>query len=1242
LIGLVVGLLALVPGVGLTQITKPADAPQPLSPLESLASFRVPPGFRPELVAAEPLIREPSGVCWDAAGDLFVCELHGYNLEGQYDIEELNLGGELDRVVRRLQADDKHKRAAEAETYGTIRRLIDSDGDGRIDSSVVWADRLPPCLGICAVRGGIIAACQTEILFLADRNGDGRADFRETLFEGFQKGPLERSINSPTWGQDGWIYFGRGVGGGTIRGPYLGGRGQGGRGLGGRGQGGRGQGGRGQGGSADGGRERGGRGPGEPADGEFSGGAVELPGTDFRIRPDGTAIEPILGGTATMGFAFTETEDRFTISTRNPGIFIAPIEWRYLARNAAVIVPSLQQDALADPRVYPSSHPHPWRSRRADDPGFSKFYSDRYGIEESAPNGYFTSACSPLVYQDIALPGIRGHLFACEPAQNLIHRSVVRRDGARLTLERTASEAASEFFTSTDPWFHAISLAHAPDGSLYIVDFYREIIEDYSAIPRYLQQLYGLADGQNHGRIWRLTHDEKLATPPADLSQKSTAELAEEVASPHHWRRMTANRLLIERGDLAAAAPMVRIVSEASEPFAVIGALRTLDAIGELTPAPVAAALTHADPGVRRLAIRLAERWLDAADEPATGASGEPSGETEPAGANVAQDVARIRELFFRVPGGLSDDPEPMVRLQLALSLGESASPAALVALAHLGRAHGDEPWMSAAILTALPERAGEWMAEWLRPGGRGIGERGAAMLEPLGQTVGNRRESGELATTLMLLNELPEDRDRARFLSGLRGSLRNPIDGQLPLQVRAAVVGWAQSPDDRLREEALPLIRLLKLETEEQRRVRLAGARQRIGDVQLSVEERLAALSGLTDESDPETSRTLIAALATSTPPLRDAIVAELVGNLHRRKWLLAAIDESTIPRSTLSAVQWQSIIGASDRELSDLASRLYQAVGDFDESLYHQFVVGLALPRDPAAGRQVFVRVCGNCHHAHGIGQRVGPDLTAEFRRSEETILRDVMAPSETISAGYATYTVATDGVAYTGVLIAETPTSLTLREAGGKEVTILRKDIEQFRAMPVSMMPEDLIRTLTPQDFADLLAWLRTPPTEIVLVDEDPRFAAALTEGEGTARFVRGDAMRGELCLEVTPPQRYAARIDGWEFPIREHPGPGEFRYLRFAWKSDAATGVMIELADDGGWPAADQPLRRYHAGGNTTSWRSLEIDPEPPRQWTVVTRDLWQDFGDFTLTGIAPTAMGAAIRVDAIELRQSPGD
>src|SRR5881398_3105780 len=111
------------------QIPKPTDAPRPMSPEQSAASYKLPEGFRMEVVASEPLIASPSGVCWDERGRMFVSELHGYNLEGQLDIEELNKTGELDTKVRRVQADEKFKRAAEAGTFGVVKALYDTNAD---------------------------------------------------------------------------------------------------------------------------------------------------------------------------------------------------------------------------------------------------------------------------------------------------------------------------------------------------------------------------------------------------------------------------------------------------------------------------------------------------------------------------------------------------------------------------------------------------------------------------------------------------------------------------------------------------------------------------------------------------------------------------------------------------------------------------------------------------------------------------------------------------------------------------------------------------------------------------------------------------------------------------------------------------------------------------------------------------------------------------------------------------------
>lgn len=582
----------LLASAGLSEVPRPGDAPKALSPAESARAFQLPAGMKIRLLASEPLITEPSGICWDERGRCFVCELHGYNLEGQYDIDELNKTGQLDMQVRRIQASDGAKKKAEAETFGTVKLLRDTDHDGIMDEAVVWADRLPPCYGVAPGNGGIIVACAPHIVFLKDNDGDDRADVRENLFTGFGTGALERGINSPTWGPDNWLYFGRGWNGGEITGPHLN----------------------------------------RP---------VALPATDFRIRADGTAIEPVSGSTRTIGMAFTESGDRFVTTTTHPGLFVTPIPWRYLGRNPDAAAPVLDSPASDDTRVYPISQPHPWRVKREQHAEYFAFYR-KISLSDAAASGYFTSACGPHVYQDHVLPGLHGHYLVCEPAQNLIHRAEIVRDGTRLRLQRVKGEERREFLASRDAWFHPMSLADTPHGGIAIVDFYREIIEDYSAIPRHLQQQYGVINGRDRGRIWILEPENSVGTPSAHMATLDDAALARELGGELFWRRRTAQRLLEERRRLPADHLLRR--------------------------------WKQSDADSKALMLR-------AADEDHF--KGAPT---------IERDLLGM---------GFDGEMPPQLALQAALSMGQSSSPEAKAALIRLARSQGHLRWMDAAIASS-------------------------------------------------------------------------------------------------------------------------------------------------------------------------------------------------------------------------------------------------------------------------------------------------------------------------------------------------------------------------------------------------------------------------------------------------------------------------------------------------------------------------------------------------------------
>ncbi len=1186
------------------EIELATDAPKPLEPEESLKRFQVRPGFRVELVAAEPYVRDPVAMAFDAKGRIFVCEIHGYNLEGYLDVVDLNKKGVLDKAVRRIPASDRAIEEAAREQYGTVKRLEDTDGDGRVDRATVWADRLEACYGVVPARRGVIVLCAPDVVYLADRDDDGTPEVRETLFTGFGVYDMWSRVNNPRWSVDNWIYAAGAIqSGGTIRGPHL---------------------------------------PGE----------VRVGATSFRFKPDGTAFEPCSGNASGFGLALTDWGDRFLVTNQQHALFVAPLAHRYLARNPYYAAPNLVLNVSTydhPARVYPVSRPDPWRLARSKEPAWVKFY----GEAEATANGFFTAASGQSIYRAADFPPeYRGNHFSVDNAQNLVHRCLLERDGAGYRVRR-ATEEQVEFLASTEQWFRPVNLTVGPDGALYVVDMYRDVIEDYSAIPRYLQQLYveSLIAGADRGRIWRVVAEGSVGRRPFDLTQASTAELVEHLADANAWWRGTAQRLLVERRDRAAVGPLALLARTGETPQARLHALYALDGLGALEPSLAERALDDPHYGVRTHALRLAERWLE-----------------------------RSPELAAKI-AGMVDDPDPRVRLQLAFSLGQTNDPRALEALAQLAAQYGDDAWMRAAVLSSVADSADALLASLLDRSGASAGA--GSMVHALASIVGARHDDGQVGRLLATVAGVEAEKLaplRVACLEGLieglgRGKpavLRSP-EGQSAL--RRLLV----DPAVRIRELALRTAGLVKLREAPEIEAALATAARVALDEDRPIDERKAAIgllagaplaklapvveelleprqpldvqraavAALASVDDPEAGALLLANWRVYTPKMQADVLGALFRRQNRLATLLDAIERGDVRPAALDAVRREQLLHASDpavrrRAESLLAGRATSA--DRSEVLA-RYQAALSLPRDPARGHQVYLDQCAKCHQLQDQGYAVGADLATASTRTDETILTDVLDPSRQITVGYQNYTVLTDdGRIFTGVLAAETATSITLRKEEGVEETILRRAIDQMEASSISMMPEGLEKEVTPQDLADLLAYLRealgpAPPPGIVLFDDEASLADVLTEGEGTVALATESPFSGAASLLVTPPQRWNLRIPGWEYPIVEKPSAGEFRYLRFAWRSQGGHGVMIELAGDGRWPPAEKPLWRYYSGRNTTGWQAVEVSPEVPGEWVVVTRDLWKDFGPFTLTGIAPTALGGLAQFDRIELLRS---
>ena len=1007
------------------------DAPQPLAPGESAKRIRLPKGFRIELVASEPVVKEPSGIAFDEHGRVFVCELHGYNVEGHIDTQELNKTGELDKTVRRIRWEFKGGKIAEEAAklqYGVVKLLTDTDGDGVMDKAEVWADDLPPCYGIVAARGGVIVACAPHIMFFADRDGDGKPDVRETLFTGFKVNTIERGINNPIWGLDDWIYVGSGSGGGTITGPKL-------------------------------------------------KGAFELGGSDFRIKADGSAIEHVNGSVGTFGLTMNDVGDRFPSSGGTPARYALPLPRHYLARNPHVATPGSTQAAANYGHGYRLSDPHPWRVKRGRDPAWVKFYGKR-----ETNSNYFSGGCSTTFYGGRLFPDeYHGNLFYCEPSLNIVHRTVLTRDGAGYRARRAPGEQESEFLASTDQWFRPMNLRVGPDGALYIVDMYREIIEDYSAVPRFLQQQYGLNKGKEHGRIWRLRPKGKKPAATDGLAKASTKELAQALADDNSWRRATAQRMLIERGDRGARDSLARLIrAEGTSSSGVIRALQTLRSLKSLESSDILGALAHEDHGVRVHGLRLAGPWLDS-------------------------DQA-LRSQLIR----MNQDPDPRVRLQLAMTLGESKDTWPVESLIDLAGRHGSDGWMAAAILSSSNNRNGGRLLLGLlgkielSPGAR-------ALLKPLATTVGGRRDGEQMAAALRLVSSLDTDLQK-ECLSGFVSSVsRDGAPAPESLDGWAALTRFLSSRDAQVRELAAKLS--AKLPVAEGDRLAamfaeaaenalepgggLAKRRQALQILASAPFETLSPVASrlLDSRQPPSIQASAIAALGASgderaagvllkgwpgfSPTSRSEVLRTIFARRNRLPALIEAIENGVVHRHDISGVQREQLKSIPDANLATRANRLFKESSTEAEltARIARYRGALNNKADPARGKVVYQKNCIVCHKLGDQGNEVGPSLGSITGKPDESVLMDILDPNGKIDPEYKLYLIsAAGGKAYAGVLASESPTSVTLKRVDGGTDVVLRKDIISMTASELSLMPANLHAQINPQDATNLIAFLR----------------------------------------------------------------------------------------------------------------------------------------------------------------------
>ena len=501
----------------------------PVAPQDALGLFTVDNDFRVDLVAAEPLTADPIALDFDERGRLFVVEMRGYSEDAE-------------------------------DHLGVIRLLTDRDGDGRVDGSTVYVDKLSWPTAVLCYDGGVFVGVAPDILFCKDTDGDGRADLIQKVFTGFGTSNVQGLINSFRWGIDNRIHGATSSAGGQVRRV------------------------------------------GQPA-----AEAISLRGRDFSFDPRTLELRAESGG-GQHGMCFDRWGNKFVCSNSDH-LQAVQIPDRYVANNPYYALTKVRESIAVDgpqAAVFRTSPVEPWRIVRTRLRVAGKVPGPVEG--GGTPAGYFTSATGVTVYEGDAWPLVTRGTTAIvgDVGSNVIHRKRLTRAGVSFRGQRIDSE--SEFITSRDIWFRPVQFAHGPDGALYVADMYREVIEHPDSLPPVIKRHLDLTSGRDRGRIYRIVPSGFVFKHRALPAAAEIAEMVPLLAHANLWHRTTAARLLCERRDLTCVSPLNELASDNSQsPAGRVHALFVLRTLGKLPEATVIAALRDEDPHVRRCALQVSE-----------------------------------------------------------------------------------------------------------------------------------------------------------------------------------------------------------------------------------------------------------------------------------------------------------------------------------------------------------------------------------------------------------------------------------------------------------------------------------------------------------------------------------------------------------------------------------------------------------------------------------------------------------
>jgi putative heme-binding domain-containing protein len=550
-----------------------------------------------------------------------------------------------------------------------------------------------------------------------------------------------------------------------------------------------------------------------------------------------------------------------------------------------------------------------------------------------------------------------------------------------------------------------------------------------------------------------------------DLTKLDDVELVALLGSSNGWRRDSAQMLLVQQEARLSAKALVGLERAASgdeTALAQIHALNVLDGRQSLSANVLSAALRSADPLVLREAVRISETHLNEAD-------------------------------VLNAVLSLAEHDDIGVRLQVALSLGETDDPRAAEALAGIAARAEDDPWLHAAVLSSVNGQADATLAALLHTT---VGHSPNAAL--VQQLVATALADDPVAGLERLADLLapPDAADVADWQMLALGACldafeRGGLDcAKLAQSAETAALVTRIAPlfaaaRGAAGQSAAPLERRL-------------SAAQLLGRGPDHAEDDRAVLaSWLAPQNHPDVQSAAIFALArlrtddvpglllqhwpNAAPFLRARILETLLSRENWTESLLSALADGVLTAADLDAVARARLSGHPRESLRTRAAELLGAPTSADrEQVIASFQSVFELDGDAERGKAVFKSRCAACHQHNGVGVNVGAQLGALTNKTTDLLVTAVLDPNRAVEFKYLAYNVlTTDGRVLSGLIVEESATSLTIAKADGTRDTVLRSEIETLVSTRKSFMPEGLEKDVTPQDLADVISFVQSPP-------------------------------------------------------------------------------------------------------------------------------------------------------------------